>query len=130
MKKIWGSAFIALTLFLVSFSPPYSIEEVVTAIRGGNAGQLAKFLDNRIDITLPGKSDNYSKNQAEMILKDFFTQNSVQNFQIKHKGDNSDGSQFCIGTLKTKNGDFRTKFFMKMRGDKQVIQEMEFQPTE
>ena len=130
MKKIWGSAFIALTLFLVSFSPPYSIEEVVTAIKGGNAGQLAKYFDNRIDITLPGKSDNYSKNQAEMILKDFFTQNSVQSFQIKHKGDNSDGSQFCIGTLKTKNGDFRTKFFMKMRGDKQVIQEMEFQPTE
>lgn len=130
MKKITGSAFIALTLFLVSFSPYYSIEEVVTAIRGGNAGQLAKYFDNRIDITLPGKSDNYSKNQAEMILKDFFTQNAVQNFQIKHKGDNSDGSQFCIGTLKTKNGDFRTKFFMKMRGDKQVIQEMEFQPTE
>ena len=130
MKKIMGSAFIALTLFLVSFSPIYSIEEVVTAIRGGNAGQLAKYFDSRIDITLPGKSDNYSRNQGEMILKDFFTQNGVQNFQIKHKGDNSDGSQFCIGTLKTKNGDFRTKFFMKMRGDKQVIQEIEFQPSE
>lgn len=127
MKKYLGFATIAFSLFLVSFTPYYySIDDVVTAMRSGNANQLSKYFDSRVDISLPGKSDNYSKSQAEMILKDFFASNAVKNFQVKHKGEQN-GSQFCIGTLQTKNGNFRTKFFMKQKGDQQVVQELGFE---
>jgi Domain of unknown function (DUF4783) len=47
-------------------------------------------------------------------------------FQVKHKGENS-GSQYCIGTLATKNGSFRTTVFMKQKNDKQVLQEIRFE---
>lgn len=129
MKKLIGFATIAVSLFLVSFKPYYSIEEVVGAMKSGNANQLSKYFDTRIDISLPSKSDNYSKSQAEMILKDFFSSNDVKNFEVKHKGE-TNGSQFCIGLLKTKNGDFRTKIYMKYKGDHQVIQEIGFQLVE
>ncbi len=128
MKKLLGIAFVMLSLFLVSFKaqPQYSIEEVLNALKTGNANQLSKYFDTRIDISLPDKSDNFSKNQAEMILKDFFSSNNVRSFQVKHKG-NMNGSQFCIGSLQTKNGTFRTKLYMKQKGDQQVIQEIAFQ---
>jgi len=125
-----GFALFFSMLSLSSFKPFYSIEEVVGAMRTGNASQLSKFFDSRVDISLPNKSDNYSKSQAEMILKDFFNSNEVKNFQIKHKGENSDGSQFCIGLLQTRSGNFRTKLYMKQKGDRQVLQEIGFQTEE
>jgi hypothetical protein len=102
---------------------------VLNALRTGNAAQLSKYFDNRVDISLPTKSDNFSKNQAEMILRDFFASNEVKNFLVKHKGENN-GSQFCIGLLQTRNGNFRTKLYMKQKGDQQVVQEIAFQAEE
>jgi len=129
MKRYLGLATTVLSLFLVSFTPFYSVDDVVTAMRNGDAGQLSKYFDSRVDISLPGKSDNYSKSQAEMILKDFFQANEVKNFQVKHKGEQN-GSQFCIGLLQTRNGNFRTKFFMKQKGNQQLVQELGFEQVE
>lgn len=126
MKKNLGLVIASLSLFLTSFAPSYNIEEVLNALRTGNASGLAKYFDSRVDISLPNKSDNFSKNQAEMILKDFFASNVVKSFQVKHKGENN-GSQFCIGLLQTKNGNFRTKLYMKQKGSQQVVQEIAFQ---
>ena len=130
MKYLMGIVVVFAALSLSSFKPAYSIEEVVSAMRSGNASQLSKYFDNRVDISLPNKSDNYSRSQAEMILKDFFNSNEVKTFTVKHKGENSDGSQFCIGLLQTRNGNFRTKLYMKQKGDKQVLQEIGFQTEE
>ena len=115
MKNCIGLAVIVISLVLISFKPFFNIDEVAVAIRSGNASQLSGYLDNRVDISLPDKSDTYSKSQAEMIIRDFFMTNRVQTFQVKHKGENG-GSEFCIGILKTTNGDFRTTLFMKNKG--------------
>jgi len=125
MKTFIGVALASVSLFLASFTTSDSIDDVVAALRAGNAAQLAKFFDTRIDISLPDKSENFSKKQAEMILKDFFSINEVRNFQVKHKGENN-SSQFCIGLLQTKNGNFRTKLYMKLKGNQQVVQEISF----
>jgi hypothetical protein len=129
MKTYLGIAVATLTLLFSSFSPAYSIDDVLKALRSGNATQLAKYFDTRVDISLPNKSDNFSRNQAEMILRDFFATYEVKNFEVKHKGENN-GSQFCIGVLQTKNGNFRTKLYMKQKGSEQVVQELAFQPEE
>lgn len=126
MKTYLATFLTILSIFLFSFRPIYSIEEVVSALRTGNASLLSKYLDSRVDISLPNKSDNYSKSQAEMILKDFFARNEVRNFQVNHKGE-SNGSQFCLGILQTRNGNYRTKLYMKQKGDIQVLQDIGFQ---
>ncbi len=109
-----------------SFSYFLGIDEVVNAIKSGNASQVAKFFDNTVDITMPDKSSSYSKSQAEMVLKDFFANNAVKSFEVLHKGENA-GSQYCIGTLITKTTSFRTTIYMKQKNDKQVLQEIRFE---
>lgn len=99
------------------------IELVVNALKNGNAQKVAVYFDNTIEITLPQKSNSYSKSQAEMILRDFFSINTVKDFVIIHKGENA-GSQYCIGTLVTKNANYRTTVFMKQKGSSQLIQEI------
>jgi hypothetical protein len=124
MKRIF--TYMTLFLALSSFTLFASIDEVVNALRSGNTSQIAKFFDNTVEISMPDKSNSYSKGQAEMVLKDFFTTNAVKNFTVVHKGENN-GSQYCIGTLATKNGTYRTTVYMKQKGDRQLLQEISFE---
>ena len=124
MKNLAGMVVVA-SLFLVSFKP-LNLDEVATAIRSGNVDQLSSFFDNRVDLSLPDKTDTYSKSQAEMIIRDFFSRYGVRNFQIKQRGETG-GLEFCIGTLQTQNGDFRTCLYLKQKGDRQFIQQLRFQ---
>lgn len=118
---------IALSIFfLSSFTVNVGIDEVITAIKSGNAEQVAVYFDNNVEISMPDKSNSYSKSQAEIILKDFFLSNPVKGFEVIHKGQNA-GSQYCIGSLLTKNGSYRTTIFMKQKGDNQVLQELRFE---
>lgn len=103
-----------------------SIDEVIGALRAGNSSELSKYFDEKVELTLPDKSDSYSKAQAQLIVKDFFGNNGVRGFELKHKGD-SPGGHFCIGTLQTNAGNFRTNVFMKVRNGKEVIKEIRFQ---
>ena len=113
-------------IVLCSFTFFSGLDDVVNAMKTGNTSQIIKYFDNTIEITMPDKSNSYSKSQAEMVLKDFFNTNPVKNFEVIHKGEN-DGSQYCIGTLVTKNGSFRTTIFMKQKGDRQLLQEIRFE---
>ncbi len=115
-----------LFAFLSSFIINAGIDDVIAAMKSGNAGVVAKYFDNSVEISMPDKSNSYSKSQAELILKDFFVSNPVKSFEVIHKGENA-GSQYCIGTLQTKNGSYRTTIFMKQKGDKQVLQELRFE---
>ena len=112
--------------FIISTIAFVSVEDIVTAIKNGDATEVSKYFDNTIEITLPEKSNSYSKSQAEVVLRDFFSTNGIKDFEVLHKGDNA-GSQFCIGTLHTRNGIFRTTIFLKQKGDKQVLQELRFE---
>lgn len=103
-----------------------TVDEVIKAIKNGDATEISKYFDNTVEITLPDKSNSYSKSQAELVLRDFFNTNVVKDFEVLHKGDNA-GSQFCIGILQTKNGIFRTTIFLKQKGEKQVLQELRFE---
>jgi len=117
---------IASGILLSSFTLFSSLDDVVSAMKSGNTSQIIKYFDNTIEITMPDKSNSYSKSQAELVLKDFFSTNPVKSFEVVHKGENA-GSQYCIGTLVTKSGSFRTTIFMKQKGDRLLLQELRFE---
>ena len=124
MKYLYRSALVLLpVLLLTAFTNFQTLDGVVSAMKSGNAAQLSKFFDAYVDISLPAKSNSYSKSQAELVMKDFFTTNAVKSFEVKHKGENG-GSQFCIGILQTKNGQYRATIFLKQKGEKQLLQEI------
>jgi len=124
MKYIFTIA--VLFVHLLCFSQKNSINVVLIAIKAGDATQMAKSFDSNVEISMPSKSSSYSKSQAELVLRDFFSNYPVKNFESIHKGENA-GSEYCIGTLVTKNGSFRTTIFMKQKADGQVLQELRFE---
>ena len=129
MKRLFSAILLGTGLMLSSFTFQNGIDEVIASLKSGNAGQLSAYFDENVELTLPDKSDNDSKAQAQRILNDFFGINKVKGFELKHKGD-SPGGHFCIGTLQTNTGNFRTNVFMKVKNGKEVLKEIRFQSIE
>lgn len=117
---------LVLTFVTALFSFGTSIDEVVSAIKVGDANRMSKYFDNMIEISINDQSRAYSKPQAEMIVRDFFSSKEIKTFKVVHRG-NSNDSEYCVGSLTTENGAFRTTIFMKMKGDKKLIRELRFE---
>lgn len=96
-------------------------------IKTGNTKEMAKYFDKRIDITINENADNYSSEQAEMILKDFLGKFSSREFIVMHKGSSTDNAQYIIGTLKAGGNTYRTYVFIKRNGSTSLIQEIRFE---
>ena len=129
MKSLLTSFLVIATVMMSSFAQPSTIDEVIGALRSGDADGLSKYFDENVELTLPVKSDSYSKAQAQVIIKDFFGNNGVKGFELKHKGD-SPGGHYCIGTLQTRSGNFRAHVFMKAKSGKEVVKEIRFASIE
>ena len=127
MKPLFTTLLLGTILVLSSFKlQSSSIDEVISALRVGNSTELSRYFDENVELTLPDKADSYSKAQAQLIVKDFFGNNGVKGFDLKHKGD-SPGGHYCVGTLQTNAGNFRTNVFMKTKNGKEVVKEIRFQ---
>ncbi|HNW88635.1 MAG TPA: DUF4783 domain-containing protein [Bacteroidales bacterium] len=100
---------------------------VAAAISAGDSKALASYFSPSIDLTVPGTDGTYSKSQAEMILKDFFTKYPPVTFKINQQGSSNEGSQFAIGTLSTKTATFKTYFLIKKRDNVPLVQQLQFE---
>lgn len=120
MKQIFSFLIAGLIIPLMSFAAS-GVDDIIKALKSADAEQVAGFFDSKVDISVPGKTGAYNKPQAESILKDFFNNNKIQSFEEKHRGENN-GMEYCTGNLITQNGVYKTTFFTKLKGDKQLIQ--------
>ena len=103
-------------------------DDIGSAIRTGDARQIARYFNNNVDLTVFNQEEVYSKAQAEMVLKDFFSKNSPKSFTIIHRGVSKEGARYAIGTLTTTQGqNIRTFFFFKESGGMAYIQELRFE---
>ncbi len=110
---------------LVAQTP--NAEAIATAFKTGNAKELSKYFSPNVELKVFNKEDVYSKTQAEIIVKDFFTKNQPKNYIEVHNGSSKAGAQYIIGQLSTANGTFRVNYFLKKVGESFLIQELRFE---
>ncbi len=130
MKKFFTLPMLFLGLLLSGFSQQNTIDGAISALQTGSATELSQYFDNNVELTLPEKSDSYSKAQAQVIIKDFFANNGVKGFEVKHKSESDQRGAYFIGNLLSKSGKYRTTVYLRMKGDKQVVKEIRFQMIE
>jgi len=103
------------------------ITDISTAIKSGVSTNVSKYFNSTLDLTTPDNEGTYSKTQAELILKDFFTKHPVASFKIDHQGSSVDGSQYAIGTYVSGSTSYRTYFLLKKSTAGSLIQKLEFE---
>lgn len=108
------------------FSLTVYSQEVLSALKSGDAEQVARYFDQTVEITIGDNSRTYNKKNAEQLLHNFFKENTVKSFEVIHKSESST-SQYYIGKLLTSGGTFRTTIYTKLKNDRTFIQELRFE---
>lgn len=87
------------------------IDNVSAQISKGNAGGVATYFNDNVDVSIIDKQGVYSKAQAQIVLQNFFSTNAVKSFSIVQRGQTSDG-MFCIGTYVSSNASYRIYYLV------------------
>lgn len=103
-------------------------KKITEALSKGNVEGLSEYFGANIDLKTPGSEGTFSKNQATVILKDFFRTQPPEGFTLGHKGSAQDGSFFIIGHMKTTGEkSFRTTIMLKNISGKMVLHQLQFE---
>lgn len=88
------------------------IDPIITAIQGGSSSELARFFNPTISLNINGQQGEYSRNQAEIVLKDFFKKNPPLEFSLVFKNENQNSVSTYIGEYAS--GQSSYKVFIKV----------------
>ena len=101
--------------------------KAIAAIRAGNADDLGKLLNKRVDISVPPNANGgHDANQTVYILKQFFMSYPVKEFNIMHKG-SSESSHYIMGVYISNKGSFDANVFIKKFGSGYKIDQIRFE---
>ena len=93
---------------------PYSTLE--KAFSSNDANAIVAVGKDKILLNILGKEGAYSKSQAGLVLKDFFTKKPGNTFKFIFKGKESSEGSFAIGTYDSKGESFRVTIHFKKEG--------------
>jgi hypothetical protein len=96
------------------------------ALKTGSSRELIKYFNTVTELKVEDKGANYSKVQAESIIKDFFTKYPAKNFSYIHKGSSPEGLKYNIGRYSSDQGSFRVVMLLKEIKGKYVIDTISF----
>jgi hypothetical protein len=97
------------------------INPVSAAFKAGNVSSLVTFMDQAVDVAVPGSTKKCNANEAVALLNSFFSSNKPTNFTVLHNADKKD-SGFLVGKLLTPGGEFRVNITYRIGNDKVIIQ--------
>ena len=123
----WLSVLIMANSPVVAHQPPGLIENIAAAIKAGNSKELAKYFGPTVEIVIPGIDGAFSKPQAEVIMKDFFTKSAVVSFAVNKNGNSAGGSQYIIGVYKSKTETLNVYILLKPVSNILMIQQIHFE---
>lgn len=116
-----------ILLFLLSaFSFSLSAQDISgisKAIQQVDAKSIAIHFSDNVDLKIPGTDGVFSKQQAELILKSFFDEGTIANYELKHQGKSKNESYYLIGSLTREKQLYRTYILLKKNGEKHQILE-------
>ena len=127
MRNIIFGIFLTVSMTALAF--PIA-DEIAAALKTGNAEEIAKYFSESVDLSIPENEGVFSKVQAQLILKTFFSKHQPSNFKQVDQGDSKNNSHYSIGNLTTTNGTFRTYILYKEINNSTVIVELRIESDE
>jgi hypothetical protein len=99
-----------------SISPGDPIDKVAELIRQGNIHELSKLFASNIEVTILDDENVYAKDQAELILDKFFSENKPKAVKMLHKINSNPNYRFGVLIVNTDKGPYRVAYTLKGTG--------------
>lgn len=99
------------------------MNDVVNALKQGDAADVTQYFDNLVDIKLPNKDEvkNLSKTQAGITLRDFYSEQNIGRFELISQREMG-GTGYIAGKLKGSDGhNYNITVMVKVKGNDATI---------
>jgi len=101
---------------------PDIIENIRVSIKMANSKDLTGFMGDMVEIQLPDQDrNNYSKTQAEYVMRDFMKKYVPTDFKYIHKVLEKEDFKFTIGEYAYSGGAMRVTMVIKPVNGKYLI---------
>lgn len=97
-------------------------ERIAMDIQNANTADLATMFNSSIELVTPGTSGVHSKEQAKMVLDNFFKNNQPVKAVVTHETNGTTNSMIVINLI-TKTGNFRISISGTNKGGAFIINE-------
>jgi hypothetical protein len=130
-KRIRYSFLLFAFIFIISASSESNaqsevIDNMRIALKSGSSKELVKAFNTIVELNFEGRKSNYSRSQAELVLKEFFKKYPPTDFQFIHKGTSKQGLTYVIGKYTFENGSFRIWILIKKFEDDYLVDSIDF----
>lgn len=128
MKKIYWLASLLLTfLFAGPSTAQEGSQDVFTPIgkylQAGDCEKLSAWFADNLELDMLGAVNNCTRNQAKLIMKNFFTSYTPKKFTIIHKSGKAP-MKYAVGSLNAGGERFRVILYVKTYDEKSYIEQL------
>ncbi|HMN32504.1 MAG: DUF4783 domain-containing protein [Chitinophagaceae bacterium] len=101
------------------------LKKIEFALLKGNAKEMSPYFDKYVNVSILEKTNSYSKNQAELVIQNFFSKIEPKHIDDINKGfSQTNQALYYICTLKTSNSQFQIYLFFIIRNATYVMKEI------
>lgn len=112
---------IASIFFTVGVSGLIPYQEIEKAFDTNNEKLLVQYCGEKVMLNVLEKDGVYSRSQAQLVLKNFFSKAPNGDFSYFFKGKESTNDSFCIGEYKARSEDYRISINFKKINNSFII---------
>ncbi|WP_158855785.1 DUF4783 domain-containing protein [Lunatibacter salilacus] len=105
---------------LTTESPFPQIDQIALSLKNSSSKDLAQFFDSSVEIKLGEIRGDYSKSQAEIVMRDFFKKFPAVSFLVLQQGESAEKIRYIIGKYQSKTDSFRILVKGKSKVDDQL----------
>src|SRR5690606_30890562 len=126
-KSVWPLVFFLVTgIVSSSYGQSDVLNNVKTAMKTGSSKELTRHFHDVVEMVIDGDASDYSKTQAEFVLKDFFKKYPPSDFLYIHQGASKEGIRYAIGKYSFEEGAFRVLLRAKEINDVFLVYSIDF----
>lgn len=118
-----GTSFFQIILYFLLLCSPFqgqksdSFEAIAGYLKGSDSRNIAAFFAPIIEMNILSEENEYSKAQAELILRDFLLKNKPTTLKILHKLNSNPNYRFAVFSVQSIENKFRISISMAKDGD-------------
>ena len=100
------------------------IDTISGYLKTSNVRELSQYFSSVIELSILAEEEVYSKAQAELVLRDFFSKNKPSSVKIIHRLNSNPNHKFAVLSILTDKDKFRISISLSNTGDKFLIKEI------
>jgi len=121
---------VLITISSISLSAQSTDTILSDMISHADAEGLYEYFDESVDLGLPEADQDYGKNQALMVMKDFFKKYPPKEFKLQESGQTSENNMFLIGNYLTGVDSYKLLVMLRKVNEDFFIHKMKFEKTD